>query len=71
MEACEGKEGGVMALPIAPTPYLMGSDAERFDRIVADGLKNRVPQTLPKVDWDDIHRVQREVAAREGRTLSR
>ena len=71
MEACEGKEGGVMALPIAPTPYLMGSDAERFDRIVADGLKNRVPLTLPKVDWDDIHRVQREVAAREGRTLSR
>lgn len=32
-----------MALPIAPTPYLMGGD------------------------WDDIHRVQREVAAREGR----
>ena len=60
-----------MALPIAPTPYLMGSEAERFDRIVADGLKNRVPLTLPKVDWDDIHRVQREVAAREGRTLSR
>ena len=56
-----------MALPIAPTPYLMGSDAERFDRIVADGLKNRVPLTLPKVDWDDIRRVQREVAAREGR----
>ena len=71
MEACEGKEGGVMALPIAPTPYLMGSEAERFDRIVADGLRNRVPLTLPKVDWDDIHRVQREVAAREGRTLSR
>lgn len=60
-----------MALPIAPTPYLMGSDAARFDRIVADGLKNRVPLTLPKVDWDDIHRVQREVAAREGRTLLR
>ena len=56
-----------MALPIAPTPYLMGRDAERFDRIVADGLKNRVPLTLPNVDWDDIHRVQREVAAREGR----
>ena len=56
---------------VAYCTYLMGSDAERFDRIVADGLRNRVPLTLPKVDWDDIHRVQREVAAREGRTLSR
>ena len=50
-----------MALPIAPTPFLTGRDAERFDRIVADGLNHRVVLTLPDVDWDDIHRVQREI----------
>lgn len=51
-----------MALPIAPTPFLSGRDAERFDRIVADGLSHRVVLTLPDVNWDEIHCIQREIA---------
>ena len=60
-----------MALPIAPTPYLEGRDARRFDRIVADGLRNRIVLTQPSVDWDAIHRIQRKIAAGEKAGVAR
>jgi len=60
-----------MALPIAPTPYLEGRDARRFDRIVADGLRNRIALTRSSVDWKAIHRIQREIAAGEKKSAVR
>ena len=55
-----------MALPIAPTPFLTGRDAERFDRLVAEGLKHPLKPKNIQVDWDKIHRIQREIQARRG-----
>ena len=60
-----------MALPIAPTPYLEGRDALRFDRIVADGLRNRIVLTQPSVYWDAMHRIQRKIAAAEKAGVAR
>ena len=54
-----------MALPIAPTPFLTGRDAERFDRLVAEGLKHPLRPKNIQVDWDAIHRIQREIAAKK------
>ena len=54
-----------MALPIAPTPFLTGKDAVRFDRLVAEGLKHPLKPKNIQVDWDAIHRIQREIAAKK------
>lgn len=51
-----------MALPIAPTPCLTGPDAERFDRVVAEGLQHKVSLVAPKVDWERIHAIQRNLS---------
>ena len=53
-----------MALPIAPTPFLTGKDAVRFDRFVAEGLKHPLRPRDIQVDWDEIHRIQREIRKR-------
>jgi len=49
-----------MALPIAPTPFLSGRDAERFDRIVAEDLAHNTLREPKRVDaqW-----LQRAIAA--------
>ncbi len=52
-----------MALAVAPTPFLTGKDAERFDRIVEEGLQNKVRLELRPVDWSRIHTIQNEIAA--------
>ena len=55
-----------MALPIAPTPFLTGRDAERFDRLVAEGLKHPLKPKNIQVDWDALRRIKREIQARRG-----
>jgi len=49
-----------MAIPIAPTPFLKGRDAERFDRIVVEGLSRNTLSEPKRVDkrW-----LQRAIAA--------
>lgn len=53
-----------MALPIAPTPFLTGKDAVRFDRLVADGLKHPLKPKDIQVDWDALRRIKRAVQAK-------
>ncbi len=55
-----------MALPIAPTPFLTGRDAERFDHLVAEGLKHPLKPKNIQVDWDALRRIKREIQARRG-----
>ena len=55
-----------MALPIAPTPFLTDRDAERFDRLVAEGLKHPLRPKNIQVDWDALRRIKREIQARRG-----
>ena len=47
-----------MALPIAPTPFLTGRDAVRFDRLVSEGLKHPLKPKNIQVDWDALHRIK-------------
>ena len=56
-----------MALPIAPTPFLTGKDAERFDRLVAEGLKHPLKPREIQVDWEALRRIKREIQARRQR----
>jgi len=53
-----------MALPIAPTPFLTGRDAERFDRLVAEGLKHPLRPKNIQVDWEALRQIKREIAAK-------
>jgi len=40
-----------MSLPIRPTPILRGKDAERFEAMVKEGLKNPCgPVPTPKLE---------------------
>lgn len=59
-----------MALPIAPTPFLTGRDAERFDRIVEWGLKHRLKPRAAAVDWDRLHEAEHRAVA-EGKAVTR
>ena len=53
-----------MALPIAPTPFLTGRDAIRFDRLVAEGLKHPLKPKNIQVDWDALRRIKRAIQAK-------
>lgn len=53
-----------MALPIAPTPILRGKDVDRFNKMVADGLKKG--DTLPPLpNLDNAARKIKEYAAKQ------
>ena len=60
-----------MALTIAPTPFLTGRDASRFDRLVAEGLKHTLKPKNIEIDWDEIHRIQDEIIAKRKAATTR
>ena len=46
-----------MAIPIAPTPFLTGKSAERFDRIMKENEeKPKEKLVMPEIDWEKRHR---------------
>ena len=56
-----------MAIPIAPTPFLAGKSAERFDRIMEENEKKpKEKLTMPPTDWDKIHEIRDQILRDKG-----
>ena len=56
-----------MAIPIAPTPFLTGKSAERFDRIMKKNEKKpKEKLVMPPTDWDKIHQIRLEILKERG-----
>ena len=56
-----------MAIPIAPTPFLTGKSAERFDRIMKENEKKpKEKLVMPEIDWETLHQARLEILKEKG-----
>lgn len=56
-----------MAIPIAPTPFLTGKSAERFDRIMKENEKKpKEKLVMPEIDWEELHQARLEILKERG-----
>ena len=56
-----------MAIPIAPTPFLTGKSAERFDRIMKENEKKpKEKLVMPEIDWEKLPQARLEILKEKG-----